>query len=261
MEYVDTHCHLDNIYDFTKTSHDVTLDEFGKDWEPGFSGLITVFSESFEATLEFLNKGDPRIHGALGIHPHDASKYTDELEATLERHLQHPQIVALGEIGLDYHYDNSPRDIQKQVFARQIKLAVKLNLPIVIHTREAEDDTIEIIKENMPKEHKFHVHCYTDSWKLPEFVLANYPNSFFGFTGVLTFKKSEDIRDVCSKIPMDRLLSETDGPFMAPVPFRGKKATPGHIPTIIRKVAEIHKIPEEEAFRIMRENCKRMYGF
>lgn len=261
MEYVDSHCHLDNIYDAMKIDRKEPLDFLASKWEPGFAGCLTVFSESFDSTLEFLNKGDPRIHGALGIHPHNANIYNDELEAALIENLKHPSIVALGEIGLDYHYDNSPRDLQKSVFARQIKLAVKLNLPIVIHTREAEDDTIEVIKENMPKDYKFHIHCYTDTWKLPEFVLANYPNAFFGFTGVLTFPKSNDIREVCAKIPMERLLSETDGPYMAPVPFRGKKANPGHIPTIIRKVAELHNIPEKEAFRIMRENCKKMYGF
>lgn len=261
MEYVDTHCHLDDIYDRLKVSRDTPLEKVGEKWEPGFGGCVTVFSESFDSTLHFLNMGNPKIHGALGIHPHNANIYSDDLEANLVECLKHPQIVALGEIGLDYHYDNSPRDIQKAIFARQAKLAVKLGLPIVIHTREAEDDTIEIIKECIPKEHKFHVHCYTDSMKLVNFVLPNYPNAFFGFTGVLTFKNSKQVQEVCSQIPMDRILSETDGPFMAPIPFRGKPATPGHVPYIIKKIAELHKIPEEEAFRICRENCRKMYGF
>lgn len=261
MEYVDTHCHLDNIYDRLKKNHDLPLDEIASSWEPGFAGCVTVFSESFEETLYFLNKGDKRIHGALGIHPHNANIYNDEIEEALTNFLKHPQIVALGEIGLDYHYDNSPRDIQKKIFERQILLGVKLNLPIVIHTREAEDDTIEILSKVMPKEHKFHIHCYTDGPKLIDYVLANFPNAFIGFTGVLTFPKSNDIREVCAKVPLERLLSETDGPFMAPVPFRGKPATPGHIPTIIRMMAKVHNADEAETFRILRENCKKMYGF
>ena len=261
LEYVDTHCHLDNIYQRIKKTPNYSFESFTKNFEPGFAGCLTVFSDSFENTLQFLTNSFPNVYGALGIHPHNAIIYNDEIEEALANHMTNPKVVALGEIGLDYHYDNSPRDVQRAVFERQLLLGVRLGKPIVIHTREAEEDTITILRRSMPKEHRFHVHCYTDSYNLAEMILNEWPNSFIGFTGVLTFPKSDSVKEVCSKIPLDRILSETDGPYMAPVPFRGKAATPGHIPYIIREIARLHKVTDEEAFRVLRENCRRMYGF
>jgi TatD DNase family protein len=183
------------------------------------------------------------------------------LEARLLELLQHPQIRALGEIGLDYHYTLSPVDVQKTVFERQATIAVEKQLPITIHTRDAEADTLEILEKVIPRDHFFHIHCFTGSWEFAAKVLERWPNSYFGFTGVLTFKNSKDIQSVCARVPMDRILSETDGPYMAPIPFRGKPAWPGHIPIIIKKMAELHNISEDEAFEAIRENGRRIYRF
>ena len=210
---------------------------------------------------DFINQGNPQIYGALGIHPHNANMYNDDMEECLKEHLKNPRVIALGEIGLDYHYNNSPQDIQKAVFERQCKLAVQLNMPIVIHTREAEQDTYEILEKAVPKDHKIHIHCYTDSWWLPEKVLPQWTNAYFGFTGVLTFKNSKVVQEVCSKIPLNRILSETDGPFMAPIPYRGKASNPGYIPFIVKKIAELHNADVKEAAAIIRQNCRDFYGF
>lgn len=260
-EYVDTHTHLDTIYQKLKKSQDWPFSEYMKSFPPGFAGCMTIFSDSFDGALNFIDQGNPMIWGALGIHPHNAIAYNDEMEECLRNHLKNPRVIALGEIGLDYHYDNSPRDIQKQAFARQCRLAVELGKPIVIHTREAERDTLEIMEKEIPKDHKIHIHCYTDTEWLVNQVLPKWTNAYFGFTGVLTFPKSQSVRDVCKLVPLNRLLSETDGPFMAPVPFRGKASNPGYIPVIIRKMAEIKEVPEATAFRQIRQNCKDIYGF
>ena len=259
--YVDCHCHLDAIYEKMKLPLDHPFSDFSSTWPEGFDGCLCAFSDTFEGSMKFIDSGNPKIFGALGLHPHGASRYDDEFEAKLLELLKHPQIRALGEIGLDYHYTLSPVDVQKRVFEREAKIAVEKQLPITIHTREAEADTLEILKKAVPKDHPFHIHCFTDSWGFAEAVLKEWPNSYFGFTGVLTFKNSKDIQDVCSKVPLDRMLSETDGPYMAPVPHRGKAAWPGHIPIIIKKMAELHKVSEEEAFTTLRENARRIYKF
>jgi TatD DNase family protein len=238
-----------------------SFDEFSSTWPSGFDGCLCAFSETFDASMRFIDSGNPKIFGALGLHPHGASRYDDEFEARLLELLQHPQIRALGEIGLDYHYTLSPVDVQKAVFERQARIAIDKKLPITIHTREAEEDTLEILKRVIPKDHFFHIHCFTDTWEFAEKVLQEWPNSYFGFTGVLTFKNSQNIQSVCAKVPLDRVLSETDGPYMAPIPFRGKPAWPGHIPVIMKKVAELHKVSEDETSDVLRNNARRIYNF
>lgn len=259
--YVDCHTHLDAIYE--KLGHpldSVPFSEFSAEWPAGFDGCLTTFSETFDGVLHFLDE-DARVYGAVGLHPHGASRYDAAFEAALLQALSHPKIRALGEIGLDYHYTLSPVDVQQRVFEREIGLAVERQLPITIHTREAEADTLAILKRAMPRDHFFHVHCFTDSWAFAEQVLKEWPNAYFGFTGVLTFKNSKKVQSVCRRVPMDRLLSETDGPYMAPVPQRGEAAHPGHIPHIIAKIAELHGIAEEDAAQQLRENCRKIYKF
>ena len=260
-KYVDCHCHLDSIWERLGKNLDDNFDEWISDWPAGFDGCLCAYSESFDQTMKFVGLNHPKIFGALGQHPHGASNYNEEYEAKLIELLKHPQVRALGEIGLDYHYTLSPVDVQKRVFERQAQIAVEKQLPVTIHTREAEDDTWEIIKRVFPKDQKIHIHCFTDSWEFAEKVLKEFPNSYFGFTGCLTFKKSKEVQSVCKKVPMDRLLSETDGPYMAPEPFRGKASMPGYIPQIIKKMAQLHEIPEADAYQILRQNAKTIYNF
>jgi TatD DNase family protein len=259
-EYVDTHVHLDTLYKRLKKPFDYPFADLVRSFAPGFEGCVTLFRDSWEATLNFIDKED-LVFGALGVHPHQAQSYDDAMEEQLRANLGNRGVVAVGETGLDYHYDFCPRDVQQAVFERQLRLAVSVNKPIVIHTREAEHDTFDILQRVVSRDHKIHFHCYTDSFWLCEQTLGTWPNVYFGFTGALTFPSSQHVCDLCARVPLNRVLAETDGPFMAPVPFRGRPANPGHIPYVIRKIAELHGVDDATAFRTLRENCRDFYGF
>ena len=191
LPYVDCHTHLDAIYEKMGLDLNEPFEKFSESWPVGFDGCLATFSDTFEGVMKFIDSGHPKIFGALGLHPHGASRYNDEFESQLIELLKNPRVKALGEIGLDYHYTLSPVDVQKKVFEREIQIAVERQLPITIHTREAEDDTFEILKRAMPKDHFFHIHCFTDSWEFAEKVNpALYPRSnssnskFFGYHGI-----------------------------------------------------------------------------
>lgn len=203
----------------------------------------------------------PLIYGAIGIHPHNASTYTDELEEKIvSLHKNNKKVIAWGEMGLDYHYNNSPPDIQKEVFERQLKKAIELKKPLVIHTREAEDDTYSIMTRVVPEDWPIHIHCFTSSLEFSKKLLSHFSNVYFGFTGVITFKNAEDVREVVKHVPIERILLETDGPFLAPIPYRGKVATSGMIPKIAEKIAEVKGIPVEEVYKHARINTTSVYG-
>jgi TatD DNase family protein len=237
MRYFDTHCHLDQIMEKLGETDFPALREkyFGAE----FAGCLTIACDpdAIEPTLGLVeNEG---VFGSFGIHPHDAAKYTPGVEAALAAAVLHPKCVAYGEIGLDYHYDFSPRDVQREVFVRQIAVAVSAGKPIVVHTREAEADTLALMSEHVPHDWPVHVHCFTSSRTLAEDLLASFSNLYIGFTGIITFKNADDVRDTARIVPLDRLLVETDGPYLAPAPHRGKPAHPGHIPLIVAKLAEV----------------------
>eukprot|EP01113_Clastostelium_recurvatum_P049744 TRINITY_DN9269_c0_g1_i1.p1 TRINITY_DN9269_c0_g1~~TRINITY_DN9269_c0_g1_i1.p1 ORF type:complete len:310 (+),score=66.11 TRINITY_DN9269_c0_g1_i1:1-930(+) len=259
--FVDTHTHIDH-----------TLNKFGlpltayaqfkaDNFPPEYERCVTVCCdlESFEPTKILADAHDD-VYAAYSLHPHNAKEYTDEIEKNIMELMKHPKTVACGEMGLDYHYDFSPREVQREVFARQLKMGVSLGKPIIIHTREAEEDTLQILKDHLPKEWKVHIHCFTSSVQFAESILAEFPNSFIGITGVVTFKTAEGVRDVVKLTPLDRLLLETDGPFMAPLPHSGKNAHPGYIPYVAAKIAEIKGVSTADVIRATRENARRMYG-
>jgi TatD DNase family protein len=258
MEYIDTHCHLDSI-----------LRQLGcRDFEdfharylpPEFAGCITISCDpaSIEPTLALM--GSQRVYGAFGIHPHDAKAYTTELELAIGAAMGNAKALAWGEIGLDYHYDSSPRETQREVFARQARMGVAAGKPLIVHTREAEADTLAILRTEVPRDWRVHVHCFTSSQGMAEALLADFPNLCLGFTGIVTFKNAYDLQQVVRATPLSRLLLETDGPYLAPVPFRGKPAHPGHIPHIAAKIAELKGETLEAVYGAARENTKRTYG-
>ena len=197
---------------------------------------------------------------AFGLHPHHARLWDDDMERGLRKALQHPKCRALGECGLDYHYDMSPREDQRAVFRKQCQMAVELKLPLVVHSREAEQDTIDILKEIMPKDYLIHVHCFTSSLDMATQLVAHFDNLFIGFTGVVTFKKATEVQDVVKGIPIERILLETDSPFMAPTPHRGKTCHSGMAFNTGKKICELKGISLEEGFQQMRENAKKMYS-
>jgi TatD family hydrolase len=155
----------------------------------------------------FLDKA--MCFGSFGQHPHEARKWTDEVEANLRKVLKHPKCVALGECGLDFHYMTSPKEDQLKAFRRQCQLAVELSMPLIVHSREAEDETVEILMQEMPREWHIHMHCFTSSSAMAKQLLEHFPNLFIGFTGVVTFKKADEVQSVVRDVPIERILLET----------------------------------------------------
>jgi TatD DNase family protein len=204
-------------------------------------------------TLE-IAKNEDNIFATIGIHPHDATLFNDFIELELNKLAENKKVIAIGEIGLDYYYDHSPRELQIQVFKKQLDLAKKLDLPIIIHTRDAEDDTIDVLSEFKAKnsDSKILFHCFSGSQKLADFALSI--NAYISFSGIITFKKAEEIRSIVENTPIEKILVETDSPYLAPVPFRGKKNHPAFVSIVAKKVSEIKNIEESDVISITRRN-------
>lgn len=201
------------------------------------------------------------IYAAVGLHPHEASLYNEQLEQELLAAAQHAKVIGWGEIGLDYHYDHSPREVQRRVFARQLVLARQTQLPVIIHTREAEDDTLALLQEHCAapggSELGGVIHCFTGTQKLAEAALAL--GFHLSFSGVVTFKAAEELRAVARAAPLERLLIETDCPFLAPVPYRGKRNEPAFVVETAKKLAELQGVSVEEIARVTSHNFKRLF--
>jgi TatD DNase family protein len=259
VPFIDTHCHLDQILDRLGVA---SYPEFRSRSLPAdFAACLTIACdpEAFEPTRLLLENDG--VYGSFGVHPHDAEKYTPELETRLKEMLALPKTLACGEMGLDYHYDHSPRERQREVFARQVEIAVETKKPLVVHTREAEADTLAVMRGQVPRDWPVHVHCFTSSTALAESLLSDFPNLCIGFTGIITFKNAGDLRETVRRVPIERILVETDGPWLAPEPHRGKPAHPGHIPLILAKLAELKGVTTEEMTRATTGNASRVYGF
>lgn len=197
------------------------------------------------------------IYAAVGIHPHEASLYSIEIAKKLQKLAENKMVVAFGEIGLDYHYDNSPRDEQRQAFRAQLRLAESLNLPVIIHSREAEEDTINILREEWDPENGGVVHCYSSSAEMAKDLLDL--NFHIGFTGLITFKNLEWLRRIVSNTPIKRILVETDSPYMSPEPFRGRRNEPARVKEVARRVAECHNLTIEKTAEITTQNGLKLF--
>ena len=256
--FIDSHAHIDGP-------------EFDADREgmleraqsAGISTILNVgtgdpHSGAFERAVELGNKHS-FVYTAIGVHPHDARLYDDKAEEKIKTLVQNEKVLAWGEIGLDFHYDNSPRDVQVEVFKRQLRAARECELPVVIHTREAEAETIEILKsEYEGAERRGVFHCFSGSMDLARRAIEL--GFMISFSGIVTFKKADELRHVASEVPLERLLIETDCPFLAPVPYRGKRNEPGFVIEVARCLAGIHGVKVEEMGRITTENFKRFFN-
>ncbi len=200
------------------------------------------------------------VHAAAGVHPHDARLYDEAAERRLLSILKGGgRVVALGEIGLDFHYDHSPRDVQREVFARQLRLAREVGLPVIIHSREADDETVEILRDAYAGAARGGVmHCFGGGGRMAEAVLEL--GFHISFAGNVTFKKAENLREVARTVPSERLLVETDCPFMAPVPLRGRRNEPAFVVETARFVAELRGVAPDELGRTTAENFSRLFG-
>ncbi|KAL6066239.1 Hydrolase TatD [Balamuthia mandrillaris] len=286
LPFFDSHCHLDLILEregaqtasqvierfegfYEQNFSDEAVDRVNASVDPTcslpvhfhFDGCLQIccFLSGYKVTKQMV-ESKPNVWATYGIHPHQASDYTDELEEEICQLMAHPKTVAWGEMGLDYFKNMSPAEVQRTVFEKQLKRAVSLGKPLVIHTRDADEDTLRIMKENVPPETKIHMHCFGSGWDMAEALMAHFPNLWFGFTGVITFGSAQQSRDVVKQLPLDRLLLETDSPFMAPVPHRGKTGHPGMIPLVAAKIAEVKQETIETVVRVTRENTRKMYG-
>lgn len=199
--------------------------------------------------------------GSVGVHPHNACCYDDAAEAVIPEYLKHPKFCLLGEIGLDYHYDLSPRDVQRQVFDRQLELAYTLNVPVQLHIREAHGDCKDMLRSRaaqgrMPRGI---MHCYTGSRESAKFYLDI--GLYISFSGALTFKNAPKLTEVARNMPVDRMLIETDCPYMAPVPLRGRRNEPSFITHTLAKAAEILETAPDRLAEQLYENSLRAFGF
>jgi len=196
------------------------------------------------------------IYASVGVHPHDSKSMTDDTVSSLETMLSHPKAVAVGEIGLDYHYDFSPRDVQRKRFREQMELARALKLPVIIHEREALTDTLDIIRDFPDLTGVFH--CFSGSFDTAKIILKM--GWYLSFTGVVTFKNAKRALEVIKNAPLDRLMLETDCPYMAPEPMRGRRNSSLFLPYIAEKFAEVRGITVKEVAKVTTENGLRFFG-
>jgi TatD DNase family protein len=230
---IDSHCHLD-FEDFAADREAV----IERARTAGLERMITISTRVKEfAKIRALTEAYPDVYCTVGTHPHNAQE-EDIAAAALVELAQHPKCVGIGEAGLDYHYDYAPRDVAARVFRTHIAAARESGLPLVIHARDADADIAAILEEEMGKgAFKAVLHCFTSSRRLAEVALAL--GLYVSFSGVLTFKKSDDLRAIARDVPEDRLLIETDAPFLAPVPYRGKRNEPAFVAETAKILAEV----------------------
>jgi TatD DNase family protein len=252
--FFDTHAHLNA----EQYSEDLT-EVIDRALETGVSNIVVVGFDrpTIERAMELIEQYH-FMYASVGWHPVDAIDMTDEDLLWIEELSKHPKVVALGEMGLDYHWDKSPKDIQKEVFRKQIQLAKKVKLPIIIHNREATADIVEILKEENAQEVGGIMHCFSGS---PETAKECVDMNFYiSLGGPVTFKNAKKPKEVAEVIPMDRLLIETDCPYLAPHPFRGKRNEPGYVKLVAEQIAEIKGMSLEEVAEKTTANAKKLFG-
>ncbi len=251
MRLFDTHAHL------LSEKFDEDRDELiARLPQLGIAGMIevgTTVSDSVKA-IQLTEKTD-YIYATIGVHPHEAAEAEPDYIEQLRALAANPKVLAIGEIGLDYHYDFSPRDVQREVFARQLELARELELPVAIHMREATQDTLAILREH--KMTRGVMHCFSGSAETAEICVDM--GLHVSFTGSVTFKNAHKVVEAAAVVPMDRLMAETDCPYLSPEPVRGRRNDPSNVRYVIEKLAEIKGVAPEEMAEINIRNAKGLY--
>lgn len=246
---IDSHMHIDN------PAFDEDRDEVIKRIEEKLEFAVNIGydMESSRKSVEYAKNYD-FIYAAIGFHPVDIDKYSIEAEEELIELAKNPKVLAIGEIGLDYYWMTTPKEEQCKIFRKQLDLARKLNKPIVIHSRDAMEDTLKILEEYPDIRGIFH--CYPGSSEIAKKLVDRF---YLGIGGVLTFKNAKKLVEVVENIPLDRLILETDCPYMTPTPFRGKRNEPIYVTYVAQKIAELKGVSYEEVVRITNENTKKAY--
>lgn len=255
MELIDTHAHLDFEYDSGKTVKDI-VDEAALE---KVTKIITISSspDSMDEVKNIASSFD-NVYHSLGVHPHDSKKFNNETEKKILS-LNNKKCVAIGETGLDFHYEHSPRDVQKKIFQKHIDIARELKLPLIVHIREAYSEAYEILKSEYRDTCNAVLHCYSGTKK--ELKMFLDLGIYVSFTGIVTFEKADNVKESVSYAPLDRIMLETDAPFLAPVPYRGKKNYPKYTALIAKKVAEIKGVDLSTIAEKTTENALKLFGF
>jgi TatD DNase family protein len=256
LSLVDTHCHLDPSY-FPAGPDDV----MARAHAAGVVGFVVIGVGNdlapARAAVALAKRLPDRVGASVGIHPHDAVSLDDAALAELTALAADPAVVAVGEIGLDYHYDHSPRDVQRRTFARLVALAREVKKPIVVHTREAAEDTLALLASEGARDVGGVIHCFSEDRPFAERALDL--GFDLSFSGIVTFKTATSVHEVAAWAPLDRVLVETDSPYLAPVPMRGKPCEPAFVAHTARRVAELRGIPLEELAAATTINAERRF--
>jgi len=247
---IDSHAHLvslENLPEVLKRAK-----------ESNIVKIVSISSDipSTEATIALAESND-FIFATTGVHPHSAEKTDQDVLRGLDQYVAHEKVVAIGETGLDYFYMNSEKEVQINSFVEHIRLGKKHNLPIIIHVRDADQDMVEILKKETAAETPGVIHCFTGNYETAvKYLDLGY---YISFSGIVTFKRSEELRVAAKKIPADRILIETDSPYLAPVPHRGKPNEPAYVKHVADTVAEVRGLTFDEVARLTRENAERLF--
>ena len=254
MNLFDSHCHLEN------GRFEADLPEvMARMKDAGVNRCILAGSDmETSEQIVALTKEHAHVYGVVGIHPHDAKTWTDDCAQRIADWTKEERIVGVGEIGLDYYYDHSPRDVQKEVFVKQLLLARQLDMPAVFHVRDAHGDVLDLLRANRSQLPAGVVHCYSGSVESArEYLDMGF---YISFAGPITFKNANKLLDVAKYVPQDRILVETDSPYLAPVPMRGRRNEPTFVQYVAQTVAELRGISAEEMAQAAFENTCRLFG-
>ena len=254
MTWFDTHCHLDSEHN--PDGADAVLERAR---QVGVSSFLCVgvggLAQAEQAIALAEQHGD--VFASVGVHPHDAAR-DGTLEAQFERLWAHPRVLAVGEVGLDYHYDHSPREAQVEVFRRFVAVARRVKKPLIIHTRSAAEDTLQILESEGARDVGGVIHCFSEDRAFATRALDL--GLYLSFSGIVTFKTARAIQDVAAWAPAERVLVETDSPYLAPVPLRGKRCEPAFVVHTGRYVAGLRSVPESHFAALTTENALRCFG-
>ena len=255
MRVVDSHCHLD--FEGMEENLPAVLARA----EAAGVGIMVSISSRVRtfANLASIADKNPSVFCTVGTHPHNAHEEPEVTAEQLAALARHPRCVGIGEVGLDYHYDLSPREAQAEGFRVHIDAAIQSGLPLVIHSREAEQDTIAILESGMTRG-RFTplLHCFTSRRELADYAVS--VGGYVSFSGILTYKSAEDIRQTAAALPLDRIIVETDSPYLAPVPYRGKSNEPAYVVKTLETLAQVRGLPVDEMARITNDNFFRLFA-
>ena len=247
----DTHAHMnDPAFDEDRNEMILSLKEKGTDFVMNVGCCLDSSKDCIALAEKY-----PFVYASVGSHPDSADEVNEEVIEAYRQMAQHPKVLSIGEIGVDYYYETIPREVQQKAFRMQMELAREIDMPVIVHERNAHDDGMRIVKEFKGVTGVFH--CYSGSAEMAR-QLVNM-GWYIGFTGVLTFKNARKAVETAEQIPLERIVLETDCPFMAPEPFRGKRNDPGYLYRMAERLAEIRGISVEEVQAITTENAKRLY--